>query len=285
MNPGTENKIASSFMFWLDHIISQNGGYTNYSGSFYNMPSPYYNHSIYGTQFSQFVADSSISGANVITGVYFNNTFITTGMSGLIDIDYYGGRTIFSGSPTYSISGNFAVKDFNIMLNNDTEENILFKTKYQLRPRYPKQATGCPPDSISYPVIIIKSDGGKNEPFAFGGTDMAKYNIRCIVLADSLHNLYSVQSILRESVRTPIALFNQNEQPYNVRGGLARIPYNYTGLANNKINSQQFMFIEDVTIPRQAQNFIVSEKMLNPDVFFNFVDLECVIFGDFRRWM
>lgn len=279
----TDNKIISSFMLWLDHtILSKGQAYTNYSGSFYNIPSQYSNYYTYGAPFSQFVSDVSINGANVISGVYYNNVLVQSGTSGVIDINYNQGQIYLNSLTNYPISGYFAIKDFNISLTNDPEEVILFKTAYQLRPKYPQKATGITNDIVTYPIIFVRNEGSDSKPYSFGGTDQHNFEIRCVVLSDSLFKLHAVQSILRESVRTPIALFNLNEQPYNVRGGLKSGIYNYTGLASQKINSQQFMYVDKVTVPRSSQRLLISEKQLNPDIFFNYIDFECSIVGDFR---
>ena len=279
-----ENRIISSFLLWLDNkILTKGAAYENISGRFYPQTSQFSNYYVYNAPFAQFVYDSSISGATIGTGLYLNSVNITTGQSGFLGINTDRGQAIFSTNQNnYVLSGYFAIKDFNIMLTSDTEETILFKTKYQLRPKFPQMTTGVCTECRTYPMIYVREDGGTNEPFALGGTDTANYSIRCIILADSLYKLNAVQGIMRNTVRTLIPLFEASEMPFNSLGILKSGTYNYTGAAFNKINENNYVFIEKVKIPRRTQSYTVDNKLLNSDIFFNFIDFEISQVGDFR---
>ena len=61
------------------------------------------------------------------------------------------------------ISGDYAVKDFNIFLTNKTEEKLLFETQFQLNNKVSTDPTGLPPESMTYPAVFLKNMGGKNE--------------------------------------------------------------------------------------------------------------------------
>jgi len=270
-----ENQVISSFNLWLDNKILSNGGYTNYSGRFYPITSPYSNYYAYGISNPQIVSDSSVAGANAITGVYLNSVFVTTGVSGFAGIDYSRGYAYFTqNANNYIISGHFAIKDFNIKLTNDNEESILFSTRYQLKPKYPQIATGVPDATVLFPIIYVRNEGGENEPFALGGQDTTNINIRCVILADSLYSLHAVQGLLKDSARSPIALFEASEQPYNSIGSLKSGSFNYTGLAYSKVNEPNFMFIEKVRVPKISQTLTINQKLLPSNVYFNFVDFE-----------
>lgn len=280
-----ENKIVTSFLLWLDHeVLSKGRAFTNASGQFFPQSTYFSSYYTYGSPFAQFVYDNSVSGATIATGAYLNNVQIVTGQSGFLGINPDRGHAIFSTNQnSYTITGYFAIKDFNIMLTYDSEETLLFKTKYQLRPKITQTATGICEDCRTYPIIYVREDGGNNEPFALGGTDTANYNIRCVILADSLFKLNAVQGILRNSVNKLIALFDISEQPFNSLGVLKSGHFNYTGLAQNKINEQNYIVIEKVQIPRRTQSYTVDNKLLNPDIFFNFVDFKVSQVGDFRN--
>ena len=279
-----ENKLITSFLLWLDHeILSKGQAFTNISGNFFPQTTYFNNYYTYGSPFAQFVYDNSISGATIATGVYLNNVPIVTGQSGFLGINSDRGHAIFGiNQNNYVISGYFAIKDFNIMLTYDSEETLLFKTKYQLRPKSPQTATGICQDCRAYPIIYVREDGGYNAPFALGGTDQANYDIRCVILADSLFKLNAVQGILRNSVNKLIPLFDISEQPFNALGILKSGHFNYTGLAQNKINNHNYVYIEKVKIPKRSQSYTVDSKLLNSDIFFNFVDFEVSQIGDFR---
>jgi len=275
MQPTFENQVISSFNLWLDNKILSNGGYTNYSGTFYPIASPYSNYYAYGISMPQIVSDCGIAGANVITGVYLNNTFITTGQSGFVGIDYNRGYAYFSqNANSYVISGHFAVKEFNVKLTNDNEESLLMSTRYQIKPKYPQTPTGVPDATVLFPIVYVKNAGGVNKPFALGGQDTTNLDVRCIILADSLYSLHAVQSVLKDSARTPVALFDVSEQPYNAIGSLRSGSFNYTGLAYPKIDESNFMFIEEVRIPKSSQTLTTNQKVLPSNVYFNFADFE-----------
>lgn len=280
------NKILSSFAIWVDHqIVSHGRAFNNYSGRFYPQTNEYSNIYSYGVPFSQFIYDNSISGANIGTGIYVNNIFLTTGQSGFLGYDFNKGIANFTTNYNNStISGYYTIKEFNIELNTDSEETILFKTKYQLKNKYPQSITGISKDVVTYPIIYIKgSPEGENIPYSFGGTDQANYDIRCVILADSLFNLNSVQGILRNSVRMPVALLEMAEMPLNAIGSLKSGVFNYTGIAARKINSQHFAFIDRVIVPGSNQRLSVSQSQLNPDIHFNFIDFTLSTVGDYRN--
>lgn len=283
LQPQFVNQTLSSFILWLDHKICANGGYQNYSGNFYAMNGNFSNYYSYGAVGCPIVADSSISGANIMTGVYLNHVFVTTGQSGLVDIDYKHGAVYFNNAINYNLSGVFSVKDFNIVATDKQDDVLLFKNKYSLRPKYLQKATGVLDDNLTYPIIFVKFDGTESEPFALGGSETSVVHIRCIILADSLYGLHAVQGLLQDSIRSPIALINNADMPFNARGGLKSGYYNYTGLANNYINQNNYLFLENVSTPRYGQRYISSDGNLNYDVFYNGVDFELTKVRDLSR--
>lgn len=275
ISPQYDNLAASSFVFWLSNKLQKAGGYENYSGRFYPIASPYAGYYAYGIASPQILYDSSVSGANVITGVYLNNTQITTGVSGLQSFDYNRGYVFFNQNVnSYVISGHFAVSNPNVKLTYDNDENILFRTKYQLKPKFPQTPTGVSDGTVLFPIVYVRVEDSVNEPFALGGQDTTNITIRCILLMDSLYSLHAVQGVLRDAARTPIALLTAEDQPFNVFGGLKNGNFNYTELATTRIDEQNFMFIEKVKIPRSSQNFTVDQKLLPSNVYFNFADFE-----------
>lgn len=272
------NKVFSSFLLWLDNFVSNKAqAYTNYSGQFFPVTGKYGNYYTYGLPVKQLVYDTSVNGANVMTGLYLNNVFVTTGISGFMGVDYSQGTALFNSNVSnYKISGNYATKYFNIVLTADNDETIVFKNKYYLKSKFSQSPTGLGPDAIPYPLIFIKDDGQYNDPFAFGGQEQTFNNIRCVIMTDTLFSLHAIQGALNNSIRSPIALFESNEMPFNALGGLISGSYNYTGIAYKKINEQNFMFIEDVRAPRQVQRVLTQVYNGIPDreIYFNFIDFE-----------
>ncbi len=199
MQPQLNNKVISSFLLFLDNKITSNGvAYTNYGSRFYSIPSNLGGISTYSCGFQPLVSDSSISGAVVMSGIYLNNSFLTTGQSGFLDINYKKGCVYFSSPVNGTLSGNYAIKDYNFSLTNDSEISLLFENKQYLRPKIGQTPTGILNDEYTYPVMYIRENGGENQEFAFGGLKETYYNIRIITIADSQFLLDATNSLLRD---------------------------------------------------------------------------------------
>src|SRR3990167_112076 len=97
-----DHNVLTSTYLWVDHLFCNEGsGHINTNARFYKTNEIYNNYFYYTSPYNQFVADSSVSGATIITGLYINNVFVGTGTSGLYQIDYRRGAAVFStGLPT-----------------------------------------------------------------------------------------------------------------------------------------------------------------------------------------
>ena len=279
-----DNKLVSSFQLYLDHLILNKGqSYFNYSGTFYPINSPYNGYYTYGGEFAGTVYDNSVSGANVTNQVYINNVLVGTGTSGFMGYNYEKNWAIFNTNVSnYTISGYYSVKENNIRLTNDSEETILFKTKYTKNLSYPMLKTGISEGTVTYPCVWLREDFSDSQGFALGGLDQVNHTIRAIVLTDSLFSLHAIQSICRDNVRTLVPIFNASEMPFGPLGTLRSGTYSYTGARLNKINEVNYAFIDNVRIPRQSQNYTTDAKLLPANVFFNFIDFEISLVGNWR---
>ena len=273
MTPQFTNQLISSFILWLDNLILKKGSaYTNVGYKFYDVSDIYNPYKTYASPFGQFVADSSITGATIISGVYLNNSFLTTGQSGFIGIDYNRGRVYFNTNITGTLSGNYAIKDFNIVLTDKPEEVILFETKYSVRPKTNQTITGLNEDQFNYPIIFVKNNGGQNEPLAFGGMDTTNIDIRLIIMTDSLFTLDAICSILKDSNRLYIPLISAQEMPFNALGGFKSGSYNYNSLISGKIDNQLATYITNVYVSKYQQNTYQEIRNINPTVYTALVD-------------
>lgn len=270
MQPQINNKVVSSFLLYLDHTVTKNGlAFTNNSGLFYNIPSKYANTFTYSSRFQPLVSDSSIPGAIVMSGIYLNGSFLTTGQSGFLDIDYKRGYVYFSSPVTGTLSGNYAIKDYNFSLTNDSEISLLFENKQFLRPKVGQVATGIYTDETTFPSLYIRDNGSYNEGFAFGGLKETYYNIRVITVADSQFLLDATNSLLRDTFEKYVPLFEAEEMPYNSRGGLKSGVFNYTGITNGK---PPHLWIKEAFLTKLSQNVRTDTNSLNNDVFVGFGD-------------
>jgi hypothetical protein len=273
------NNIAmTSMLFWFDNkLLSKGEAFTNHASYFWPIDTRYYGYYTYGAPFKQMVIDESISGANIISGVYINGTFTQVGQNYLSGINASQGQLYFSqpiaGTPS-SISGNYAVKDFNIYLTSETEEDLLFETQFQLKPQTYQNPTGLASNAETYPVIYLKYQGGSNEPLAFGGMDTTYINVRAIVLSDNIFKLDAVTSIFRDTARQFVPLVYDNEMPFNMLGSCTGECFNYQELVANKQVDYQYLYINDVSVSKTDSRLSNSYNKLNPNLFTAFIDFE-----------
>jgi len=271
MKPQFDNLVVSSMILFLDHKICSLGeAFTNYSGLLYPINKSYNSYNTYSLPFKQVIADNSISGANIMSGVYINGSFNPIN-NNLIGINHYKGQVYFTGNINGQVSGNYAVKDFNIYLTNKPEEEILFKTKFNIRPKTPQFATGLADNIETIPAIFIKNNGGINEPFAFGGIDNTKIDIRCVAVADNLYHLDAISSILRDTAHKHMYLISSSDIGLDNMGNLKSGYFNYNNIINNKINSSDKLYIEEVRISR-IPNIATEDNVNIFNTFSAFID-------------
>lgn len=225
MTPQYNNYFLASFGMFIDHEITARGqAFTNYSGDLYPTYDPrYQGYNFWGSPFRQFVADSSIFGANIASGAYQNGTFIPRGTSGLF-IDFVRGRIGSSGIPSgESFSASYAIKDFNVYASNIEEERLLF----ELAPTLPNQSIIGVNDNVAldynqlpYPCIFYRQIQGEDTPFAFGGLDSTDSEFRCIILSNDDFKLDAAMSILRDTARKYFPVLTGGQLPFNVLGDI-----------------------------------------------------------------
>ncbi len=275
MTPQFDNIVMSSYLMWLDnHILTNGSAFSNTNSQFYKIPSLYNGYHTYSAPYQQFVSDFSIQNANIPTGIYLNSSFLQKGQSGFHDINYEKGQIYFSGAITGTLTGAYAIKDFNLHLTSDPEETILFETKHSIRPKISQFTTGLYNNEATFPAIYIKNNGGFNENFAFGGLENTIINIRGIILSDSQFNLDAVCSIIRDGCKKYIPLISGYEMPFNSYGGYKSGNYNYTGLVANKNLGAQGAYIRDVTINRFNERVKADINSFNPTIYPAFFDVE-----------
>ena len=278
MKPQFENILMSSMILWFDHTLVKKGeAFSNYDSEFYPITNIFNGYYSYGAPFRNLIRDESITGANIISGVYLNNTFITTGQSGLVAINADQGQLYFDADKSsYTISGNYAVKDYGVYLTNENEEKILFETKFNLNPKTIESPTGLPINAQTYPAIYLKNNGGNNEPLAFGGLDSTNINVRAIVISDSIFSMDAVTSIFKDAVRTYIPIIQPEEMPFNSLNGL-KSGYNYDLLTAGRAGSSNSVYIKNVYVSKNVVNRSQYQD-LNPEAISSFIDFELEVY-------
>jgi hypothetical protein len=270
MKAQLDNILMSSMIMWMDHIILKKGeAFKNYVSPFYPVTNIYNNYYTYGLPFNQIVCDSSIPNCQILSGVSIDNILKKIGEANLVAINPNEGQVYFNSNQNIvnnNLLGFYAVKDFNIYLTNSAEEEILFESQYKVRPKTIQNPSGLPIESITYPCIFLKNNGGENRPFAFGGQDNTQALVRAIILADNLFNLDAVCSILKDTARDYIPLIKNS--PFNNFGGLNNGYYNYNSLISAIDLGVDAFYISEVNISKIFANI----KTNNSQVFPAFVD-------------
>jgi hypothetical protein len=287
-----ENLAMTSLMLFLDNKVQSKGeAWANHTGVFYPADNLYYGYYAYSSPYKQFVMDAGISGEapsnnkpHVVTGVYVDGSFKKVGdAGGPTYIDHTQGAVYFnSDQSSKTISGNFAVKDFNFFITSESEEELLFETKFDVRPKINENVTGLSLNKQTYPAAFIKNNGGSNEPFALGGTDITKINARAILLSDSAFSLDAACAIMKETTREHVPVITEENLPFNALGVAKDGSINYKEhLTPGIVDAGSGMYIKDVTVSKIIANR-GDFNNLNPDVFSAFVDFDLELSRDFR---
>jgi hypothetical protein len=277
-----ENKVMSSLLLFIDHEVTQKGdAYTNHQSNFFKIDSLFSDYYVYASPYKQLVSDAGITGSStpsLLTGVYVDGDGpIGPGTSGLHSINSMQGQVYFTGGDagtdpmsSKTVSGRYAIKDFNVFLTSMPEEQLLFETKLVLNPKTSDidVNNGVDPATQTYPAIFVKDNGGTNEEFALGGVDNTIINARAIVLADSLFNLDAVCGILKDSTRKSLNIIEQTDLNLNALGGYTGVTYDYTG-----VTTGDYCLIDEVRVSKNVANRGDFQN-LNPNVFSAFVDFE-----------
>jgi hypothetical protein len=269
--------LMSSFYLWLDHEILDRGeAFINYSGKLYNSIDPNFpNNSIYSAPFRQWVYDSSIPNANIPSGVFINGNYTSRGVSGL-NIDFNKGRAILNNSVnSNNITASYSFKEYNIYYTDEREEKLLFEKAYNITPKVTQVTGGLGYLDTPYPCIFIKHRMGENIPFAFGGEDLTKTMLRCIVLASNSFSLDGLISILNDSARKVFPVFGSESFPFNYFGDFkSGSNFNYINLCKNQPQSS-LVYIDRVTVSKldEIDNAKINKKCVGALIDFELSDV------------
>lgn len=275
-----DNLAMSSVVLWLDNVLVRKGeAYINYSGQFYQTNSSYNGYYAYSAAHKPFVYDVSVAGPTVPSGVYLNNTFITTGTSGFAALDYRNGCAYFTSPlPANStLSGQYAIKDFVVDLTEKSETEILFETKFDLRPKIYQAPTGIPSNKNTYPIILLRKKSSRNQERAFGGEDTTVLNVTAVVMADSQFALDGVLGLMRDTRYTYVPVLSATEQPFNALGDFRSGRFNYSTVSANKVSIGSGLCVEDAKEVQFDRFGQLEAKKLNPDVYFGMIDFTLTI--------
>lgn len=231
ITPQLDNLLVSSFSLFIDHEIQRQGSaFANISSLFYPESGDTSGVYTYSAPYLQLCNDTSISGVNVISGIYLNNTFVTVGQSGLIAINHYDGDVKFS-SPLPAntrISGNFSVKDFNVYVSDQPDYNTILSSKYSSNPKYGQTPTGIQLGDKVMPAVFLVPKEQEAKALAFAGIDDNSIRIRAMVVCENAYQRVAVCNVLKNFRLRQFPLVAYT--PFDYLGNMTGLNYSYTGL-------------------------------------------------------
>ena len=280
MKPQFQHQIVTSFTLWLEHLILCKGeAYQNIDSTFYHQEDERLDpdYLAFASPHKQWVSDSSINGAHIIDGVNLDGFFIKKSAQG-IKYDFNNGRVLIPrilSNPSSKVEGIYSVKDFNMYITDQTEEELLIETKFVKNSRFDQDIfDGIKPYDQVVPAIFVSYEEGNNIPFAFGGEDITQSRIRCVIFAENSYQLDGVFSILKDTRITSVANVGYNEHPLNEFGDLKFGHYDYKDLSDryfNINNSQSSFYVDNVNVSKLNDRVA---KKAHPGLYIGFVDFD-----------
>ena len=269
MTPQFDHHVINSFMLWADNrLLNRAKAFSNQTVKLFPMGkdklwNEYY---AYSSPFKQWVADSSVVGANIPTGIKVDG--VLTPLADLdATIDFDNGRILSKTQISGELTVDCAIKDVNLYIPNENEEDVIFENRYVNNSRFKKQDAGVIPYEPAFPAIFFAIQMGDNEPFAFGGEDETTIYMKGVVMTDDLFTLEGILSAYRDSNQTAFNLIPWEESPFNELGGLKAASYNYEAL--NAAQDSLIFYVEKVKTAKLTEK---SKSRATKDAFIGFVD-------------
>lgn len=273
MIPQYIHNLSSSFSLWLDHVILKRGfAYQNQTGAFIaytddHLPS---NWTAWGSPHKQWVADFSITGATIPSGLFANSSF--SGRSSNVVLDFENGRFLTNGlSSSAAVTGAYSVKEFNIYSTNQDEESLIVeKTKETANQKIGTNIDTqyLPPYDQKLPALFINVQTQENQPFAFGGMDKTVNRINIVAIT---HEPYELDGVLGLLADTSDEIFKEipfESNPYTEYGDLKNGAYNYETLASA---SNEYYTIDSAKSSKATDSL---RRGLGTQLYIGFVDME-----------
>lgn len=264
-----DHLIDPAFYLWMDNLlINKNQCFTNYSGALYTLPYDRNNLNGYKSPHSQWVYDSTISGANVPTGIYSNGSFIPRGTG--LSLDFQRGAA--SSVNIYpNTTAAYAYKEVNLYFTNEEEQDIIFDGRLSSNPRTDVPPTGS--YNLSdwmYPCMFIRNQIGANTPLTFDGMTSTIIPIRATLISDRDALFKLVLGACRDASQTYLSTMQPQYIPFTPFGDLKNGSFNYTATAK-LAPYQQLIFVKDVSISVfSAQvNKLIAPRVLGAFIDFN----------------
>lgn len=266
-----QHKVTNSLLLWFDNYLLTHGeAYTLNTGVFTyyadNQLDPKYK--AYGSQFKQWVNDSSIT--EIPSGVYINGGF--SGRNDGVVLDFENGRVLVETSDTnLSITGSFPVKEINVYYCNEDEDDLLIENKFKQNSRIPSLNPSyiTPYDQV-VPAIFVTTQSQNNTSFAFGGMEETSIYAKAVVMAEDPFQLEGILSIFSDSKNESITPIPISGHPQTEYGDIKDGSYSYTDL-KNQYSTPNGYYIQSANTSKLTDS---AKKALKTNLFIGFIDLE-----------
>ena len=273
MKPQFQHEVTTSFVLWLDNYLLKKGeAFKNVTSSLYYLEDdrmPGF-HS-YSSPYKQWIFDKSITGSKVPDEITALTGEITRA-DGLI-LDYENGRALLptaSFTNAESLTATYSVKDFNIYVTNQTEEELITENKFETNSRFKQEEFAIAPYSQVLPAIIISNPYGRNQPFCLGGEDQTIMDIRCVVMAENIYQLDGALSIFADASQEVFGKLKFEDYPLTEYGDA--VDFFYNSLVNQRViesNQRDLCYVSSVTASKLSDRV---SKRIDPTLFVGFID-------------
>jgi len=280
MKPQFQHQVITSFVLFLENVVMYKGAafQNKDDANFYYMPDDRLdpNYLAFSSAHKQWVTDDHIKrehGANIIEGVTIDGFYVRRGAQS-VQYDFDNGRILVPkrlATTDSKIFGSYAVKDFNMYITDQTEEELLLESQFNNNSRFDQLEKGIAPYDQVVPAIFASYEGSKNVPFAFGGQDTTISSIRCVVFAEDSYQLDGLFSIINDLKYSNFANVGFNEHPLNEFGNLKNGNYDYQDLSERYFNYSNFAYLNDIRVSKLNDRVA---KKAHPGLYMGFIDAE-----------
>lgn len=239
MKNSLDQLVISSFKEFLNYKV------LNDLNAFKNVSAPIYQYSggrtfkgktLYCTNRAQWVYDSSLSGAQIPTGI----NGLSRGESGL-SFDFKNGRILVNSGTSLSGPIDISFPNFNFYISTLSITRIINELKPLNYPNFENKAIQS--DAIIAPCIILAPFETSNNQEFLGGVEKSTFNIQAIVLSSNLYDVVAVQNIFRNIKESVFPLLSLT--PFNELNDLKEEYWNYTWVQDWLNNQSNLIFVED----------------------------------------
>lgn len=254
------HKLITSLKEYIDYrLLKDIQAFSVKTGSLFRYTDDkFYNKTVYGSSYAQWVYHKEVSGVIVPSG-FMSYSRSGDGMS----IDFINGRVLFdSGHTNLSITGTWTIPNINTYITTYPTSKLLSEKNFQLPPDYKQATTYLPPYSSVLPALFLRLSDTDNKPWAFGGEQMTEYNIAITALVNNPRYMIGLFDVIRDLQERNLPILSTS--PINNYGDLKDSNWNYS---NFLTNTNEYAFITDSYL-RFIENDKFTEK--NPNIYMGF---------------